>query len=142
MKIEELNPSEIEELSQFKSANYPTIDKDHYGESLPDFTQMEVTLIARHNGNIVGYLDMSICLGVGSLKSLMVGVEYQGKGFGKELVMKAEQKARSLNTHKITVETGLNWKAKPFYEKLGYAVRAVLPNDFNGEDAVLLDKML
>ncbi len=142
MKIEELNPPEREELSQFKSVNYPTIDKDRYGDPLPDFTLTEVTLIARDNGNIVGYLDMSVCLGVASLKSLMVGMEYQGKGFGSELVQKAEEKARNLNAHKVTVETGLSWKAKPFYEKLGYAVRAVLPNDFNGEDAVLLDKML
>lgn len=142
MKIEELNPSEREELSQFKSDNYPAIDKGHYGDPLPDFTQTEVTLLARDNGTIVGYLDMSVCLGVASLKSLMVGVEYQGKGFGRELVQNAEEKARNLNAHKITVETGLGWKAKQFYEKLGYAVRAILPNDFNGEDAVLLDKML
>lgn len=142
MKIEELNPSEKEILSQFKAANYPSIDKDHYGETLPDFTQTEVTLIARDNGNIVGYLDLSVCLGVAAIKSLMVGVEYQGKGFGSELVRNAEERVRSLNAHKVTVETGLSWKAKPFYEKLGYAVRAILPNDFNGEDAVLLDKML
>lgn len=142
MEIKDITTEEEVELGIFKSANYPTIDKDHYGDPLPDFTQTEVTLIARNDGNIVGYLDLSVCLGVASIKSLMVGVDYQGKGFGKELVMKAEERARGLKAHKVTVGTGLSWKAKPFYEKLGYAVRAILPNDFNGEDAVLLDKML
>ena len=142
MEIKEITAEEKSELGTFKASNYPAIDKDHYGELLPDFTETEVTLIARDNGNIVGYLDMSVAVGVASLKSLMVGVDCQGKGFGSELVQKAEEKARSLNAHKVTVETGLGWKAKPFYEKLGYTVRAILPNDFNGEDAVLLDKML
>lgn len=142
MEIKNITAEEKIELGVFKDSNYQTIDKDHYGETLPDFTQTDVTLIARDNGNIVGYLDLSVCLGVAAIKSLMVGVEYQGKGFGSELVRNAEERARSLNPHKVTVETGLSWKAKPFYEKLGYTVRAVLPNDFNGEDAVLLDKML
>jgi predicted N-acetyltransferase YhbS len=142
MEIKDISLEEKAELNTFKASHYPAIDKDHYGDPLPDFTQTEITLIARDGGTIVGYLDMSVCLGVASLKSLMVGMEYQGKGFGKELVQKAEERARSFNVHKVTVETGLSWKAKPFYEKLGYTLRAVLPNDFNGEDAVLMDKML
>lgn len=142
MEITEINKDENSDLGAFKAANYPSIDKDHYGDPLPDFTQTDITLVAREGTNIVGYLDMSVCLGVASLKSLMVGVDYQGKGFGTALVENAEEKARSLNAHKVTVETGLGWKAKPFYEKLGYTLRTILPNDFNGEDAVLLDKML
>ena len=53
-----------------------------------------------------------------------------------------EEKTEEAGAHKISLEIDLHWSAKGFYEKLGYTVRAVLPNDVVHQDFVLMDKML
>ena len=58
------------------------------------------------------------------------------------LISEAERKAKELGAHKISLETGLTWTAKSFYEKQGYQVRTILPNDVAHQDFVLMDKML
>ena len=141
MKIQELISEEKEALSQFKAQEYPSVDKEHYGE-IPDFTFHEFTLVIKDEEKIVGYIDATVCLGVGYVKSLLIGSDYRGKGLGKELMDAAEEKVKNLGAHKIWLETGSNWQAKAFYEKLGYSMRTILPNDVNGQEAVLMDKML
>lgn len=141
MKISEIDPIEKEALTQFKAAEYPSVDQEHYGE-VPDFTFHEFTLVVKDEEKIAGYIDVTVCLGVAYVKSLLIGKEYRGKGIGKELMDATEEKVKNLGAHKIWLETGSNWQAKTFYEKLGYSVRTVLPNDVNGQEAVLMDKML
>jgi hypothetical protein len=58
------------------------------------------------------------------------------------LVKTGEVWASENGAHKITLETGQDWVSKKFYEKLGYKVRVVLPNDVAHQDFVLMDKML
>ena len=141
MKIEELDPTDKELLAQFKAKEYPSVDKEHYGE-IPDFTFHEFTLVIKDEEGIAGYIDVTVCLGVAYVKSLLIGAAYRGKGVGKELMDATEEKIKALGAHKVWLETGSNWQAKAFYEKLGYSMRTILPNDVNGQESVLMDKML
>lgn len=142
MNIIEINDSTNDRLTAFKKREYPTVDKEHYGEYLPDFTTREFTLIAQEGDDVAGYIDITIRLGVAYISSLLVGEKYRGTGIGKQLLLEAETKAKSLGAHKIWLETSERWSAKAFYEKLGYTIRTILPNDAGKQTCVLMDKML
>lgn len=50
--------------------------------------------------------------------AIFVALEFHGKGIGRKIMQKVEQKALELGANKITVRAAVN--ARPFYEKLGY----------------------
>ncbi len=142
MNITQLTTQEESNLESFKSLVWPTADKEHYGDNQPKFFKDEFTLIAKENDQIIGYITITIDSGVAHLEPLMIHPEFQGKGIGTELLKAAEEKVKSLGGHKIWLETGLDWKAKNFYEKNGYNVRTILPNHTDNRDFVLMDKMI
>lgn len=142
MEISELQSNEQDILTVFKDKEYPATDKDHYGDNIPDFTEKEFTLISKESGEVTGQIHIIIRYGIAYIDSLLIGVEHRGKGLGKKLVDMAEVKAKENGAHKIWLETGSTWSAKGFYEKLGYVIRTILPNDVGHQDCVLMDKML
>ncbi len=142
MKINELNKGDESILQALKDREYPALDKEHYGDDQPDFEEKEFILIAKEQELIAGFIKIIIRFNIAYIDSLLVGNDFRGKGYGKELVKTAELKAKENGAHKIWFETGLTWKAKSFYEKLGYTVRTILPNDVGHQEFVLMDKML
>jgi ribosomal protein S18 acetylase RimI-like enzyme len=142
MNITDLDQVDSSLLHQFKAVEWQKADTEHYGNNPPNFETLEHTFVAEEDGLIVGLLELKIDQGVARLESLLVGSEQQGKGIGSGLVQAGEAWALQNGAHKITLETGQNWSAKKFYEKLGYGVRAVLPNDVAHQNFVLMDKML
>lgn len=142
MNITSLNDIKAAELKKFNDAEWKKADYEHYGKALPDFGVLNHTFIAEELGIIIGQIEIKINQGVAQIESLLVGSEYQGKGVGRQLVQEAEKWMIQNGAHKVTLETGLYWSAKIFYEKLGYEVRVILPNDVSHQDFVLMDKML
>jgi ribosomal protein S18 acetylase RimI-like enzyme len=141
MEIKELQDSEITEFESFKATEWKIADQEHYGNQPPNFDKYTFTLVAKQEA-IVGQVEVEVCQGVARVTSLLVSNNHQGQGVGSQLMAAAEQKAKELGAHKISLETGINWAAKAFYEKQGYQVRTVLPNDVAHQDFVLMDKML
>jgi GNAT superfamily N-acetyltransferase len=78
------------------------------------FANGAVTLVAVENDKIIGFLwgrkDRII--------NLYIDGRYHGKGIGKKLVERYEQKVRELGTEVIKIRSSLF--AVPFYEKMGY----------------------
>jgi len=142
MDIGGLQDTDKNEFEHFKSIEWKMADEQHYGNQPPNFAVVGETFVAKDEGEIIGQIELKVDQGVAKIESLLVGKEQQGKGVGRELVMVGEKWAVENGAHKITLETGLNWIAKGFYEKLGYEVRVVLPNDVAHQDFVLMDKML
>lgn len=142
MNIIELDKNTASALEIFKNNEYPALDREHYGDNPPNFVPKEVTLIIKEDEEIIGFITIVIKAGITYIDSLLVGAKYRHKGVGQQLVRSAEDKAKELGSHKIWLETGIDWPAKSFYEKLGYTVRTVLPNDIGHKDCVLMDKML
>lgn len=140
--ITEISEEKIDPLEAFKRVEYPEVDKDHYGDNRPDFKVYHFTLLAEDKGAIVGYIGVTVKLGVAYIDSLLVGKSHRNKGIGKSLVLKAEEKAKTYNAHKIWLETGANWGTEKFYKDLGYSVRCKLPNDVAHIEAIAMDKML
>ncbi len=140
--IIEISEEKIDPLEAFKRVEYPEVDREHFGDNRPDFQEYKFTLLAEENKNIVGYINVTVRLGIAYINSLLVGKSHRNKGIGKSLVLKAEEKAKTYNAHKIWLETGANWGTEKFYKDLGYSVRCKLPNDVAHIEAISMDKML
>jgi ribosomal protein S18 acetylase RimI-like enzyme len=142
MKIFELDNNTEEELNQFKKKEYPISDKENYGDTHPNFTPIKFTLVAKKNEEIIGFISCVVKAGITYIDCVLVSFDHRRGGIGRRLVSEAENKAKELGSHKIWLETGSNWTAKKLYEKIGYSVRTILPNDTAHQEYVLMDKML
>ena len=142
--MEILNYTDIDKeiFETFTENEWRIADAEHYGDNPPDFTEIVFTLLAKHDGQIVGQIKCDVSQGVAKIDSLLVAKDQQGRGVGSSLLQAAEKQIKELGAHKVSLETGVNWSAKDFYEKNGYIVRAILPNDVAGQDFVLMDKMV
>lgn len=140
MHITEITEGQSEALEIFKSQVWPVADREHYGDTQPDFEKKNFTLVAKEGDDIVGYVSIIIDSGVAQIEPLMV--HPRGKGIGSALIQAAEARAKEMGTHKLWLETGSTWDAKKFYEKHGYSVRTILPNHTGGHEFVLMDKMV
>lgn len=140
--IVELNEKDFLLLKEFDSQEWYSADKEHYGDQKLDFTKYKFAFVVHDGEKIIGYISLIFDLGVLYMESLIVSEKYRNQGIATKLVVQAEEKGKSLGAHKIRLETGGDWKAKDFYEKLGYQVRAHLPNYYAKRDFVLMDKDL
>ena len=138
----DLQDGDKKEFETFKNFEWKIADQEHYGDKPPNFEVISKTFVSKFENKIVGQIELKIDQGVAKIESLLVGSEQQGKGVGRGLVIASEKWVVENGAHKITLETGEVWSAKKFYQKLGYEVRAVLPNDVAHQNFVLMDKML
>lgn len=91
------------------------IDLDKWNKSFLNHT----TLITEIDDQIVGFADMD---NSGYLDRLYVHKDYQRNGIATELVKALEVAMKKENV--ICFETYASITAKPFFEKLGYRVKA------------------
>lgn len=142
MNIAELDVAEKLNLQVFKDAEYPTVDKAHYGDNPPVWNDEVFTLVAKEGSEIIGFICINVRMGIAYIESLLVGEKSRNQGIGQKLVFDAEEKAKSIGAHKIWLETGRTWGTEKFYRRLGYVVRTILPNDVGHQECLLMDKML
>ena len=142
MNIEKIKDIDKEQFKSFGEREYPQVDREHYGESLPDFEEYEYTFVAKEQENIVGYITIKLELGVALIKSLLVGHEFYRRGVATQLLQEAEREAKKLGAHKIWLETGVEWSARKLYDSLGYVERGILKNFYGHKDFIIFDKDL
>lgn len=141
--ITQLTDAEKPALKAFSAREWPSADREHFGDTAQlDWSKPTITLAAKADEDIVGYITIELDMGVIYMESLIVAESHRGQGIARQLVTAAEEWGRSKGAHKISLETGANWKAKDFYLKLGYAIRAELPDYYAHRDYVLMDKDL
>ncbi len=140
MKIQKLEDVKDAEYISFKKREWVYADKEHYGDSFPDFTKYFYVYTAKEQGKIVGAISIVIDMGVVCIESLLVAQDAQRSGIGTILMKKVEEEAKELGCHKIWIETGFDWSARKLYESLGYTLRCTLPNYYAHKDFVILDK--
>jgi GNAT superfamily N-acetyltransferase len=66
---------------------------------------------------------------------------YRGLGWGTKLMAKVEQLARDRQCHTVWLDT-YSFQAKPFYEKLGFSVFAMMDDYPPGHQRFILAKKL
>ncbi len=140
--ISHLDEKELPILKEFSSREWPSADREHFGEEKLDFAKHTFAYVARDGEEIIGYIKLVFDMGVLLMDSLIVAEKYRGQGIATKLVTTVEEKGKEMGAHKVRLETGSKWKAKNFYEKLGYRVRAELSDYYAHRDYVLMDKDL
>ncbi|MGD8398081.1 MAG: GNAT family N-acetyltransferase [Anaerolineae bacterium] len=93
-------------------------------EQLVEHWQLgETLLVAEHDGEVRGYIDMmsQAWQGAGWITNLAVERAYRRRGIGTALVRHARQWARGEGMHFLQAEaTTKNYPALSFYRKLGF----------------------
>ena len=92
-------------------------------------------------GQLLGALDGYIFFDYLTVSRLWVDPTVRGTGVGKALMEKAESFARESGCVGSTLST-YDFQARPFYEKLGYAVFGLLPNNPRGRERFFMMKPL
>jgi len=79
------------------------------------------------DGSIVGGLIGATYLGWLQVQAVWMADELRGHGYGRQMLLQAEQEAVRRNCPRAFLET-LSFQALPFYEKCGYVVFSRLPD--------------
>jgi len=88
-------------------------------------------------GGVWGYINWN-WLSVGLV---WLSETLRGGGYGRQLMTALEQAARARGCHYAHLDT-FSWQARPFYEKLGYEVFAVLDAYPPGQQRFFMKKTL
>jgi ribosomal protein S18 acetylase RimI-like enzyme len=128
-------------LKKFMDIEWKKWDLEHYGEPV-NFITEEFSLKAIEGEEIVGALIFKVDGEVAFIDELIVKFDRTGEGIGEELIVKAESIAREYNCHKIQLHTGVDWKARKFYERMGYKKTNDLPDQYLRRDFVEYTKYL
>ncbi|MEN9604633.1 MAG: hypothetical protein RJB39_318 [Candidatus Parcubacteria bacterium] len=132
-----------EVLEEFNTTEWALSDGEHIGEVSKEYSKKKYIYVARDEEDaVVGYVVMETNNGVAALDAVIVKLSERGKGIGKVLIGHVIDAARHKECHVIKLETGMHWKARPFYEKFGFKIRAVLPNYYANQEFVLMDLRL
>ena len=100
-------------------------------------------ITVKDEGNTVGILSVVFKAGTGRITEVIVDNKARGKGYGELLMKECEKLARTMNVHKLWLETREEYVAGyNLYLKLGYVKEAKLSNDFAGKDFATNDKGL
>ena len=100
-----------------------------------------VVLAKDSSGQITGGLRACAFWGYLCIELLWLSEETRGHGIGSQLVARAEAFALEHGIHYARVET-TSFQARPFYERLGYAVFGVLEDFPLGHCSYYLRKRL
>ena len=127
-----IRPASISDSSAIASLlgelGYPAAPED-IGPRLDALAEFgAIALVAELNGEICGVITAHILPSIHAptpvawLTTLVVGVDHQGKGVGRELTAAVEEWARKRGAVRMAVTSGLQRSgAHAFYERLGYA---------------------
>lgn len=101
-----------------------------------------LTLVLRDDsGRIVGGAIGETYWGWLHVRILAVAEGLRGRGAGRQLMEEMERRARDRGCHHAWVDT-FSFQARPFYERLGYAVFGTLPNYPDDQSRYFLAKPL
>lgn len=116
-----VDTKEIELLSDRFRAQYLRLhNTDLYwtGERVVKAQDRFRTILAIHEGRVVGYLDVTCCFAENEPYDLLVVEEYRRKGYGRKLLAKALEMNRP-NAMMVLLEVD-NFAAIRLYESMGF----------------------
>ncbi len=94
------------------------------------------------NGEIIGYAGIWCIFETAELIRIGVLPEYQGKGIGARLMAEIEIAAKSKACERMMLEVRRgNKTARRLYEKNGFSEISVRKGYYNGEDAIIMERV-
>jgi len=133
MIIREVNINDIDAWSEMRTALWPDTDDNHLSEITQYFNGQSIDIvqayIAEFDGHIIGFIELNLRnFAEGSLNSKVpyiegwyIKPEYQGKGFGKQLMLYAEKWAISKGFSELASDTEVtNEKSINMHKHMGF----------------------
>lgn len=97
----------------------------------------------KQNEKILGFAGISIILDEADITNIVIKKDYRSKGLSKLLMNELISFSKSLNCTKINLEVNsINYVAINLYNKFGFEKVGLRKNYYNGQDAILMSKML
>lgn len=121
-------------LVEFNQENVPFLQRNAY---------MNLSFIMKDKNNLViGGINATLyCWNIMYVDVLYVEEFCRGKGYGKILLTKAEEKAKQNGGYMSHLDT-FDWQAKEFYENIGYEVFGILDDCPRGHKRYFMKKNL
>lgn len=92
---------------------------------------------------LIGYYDVWLSIDDADIGSIAVLKEYQGKGYGKEMLIDLLNRCKEKGIKNIHLEVNVkNTKAKNLYNKLGFKQTRIRKGYYKGVDAIEMVKGL
>jgi ribosomal-protein-alanine N-acetyltransferase len=103
----------------------------------------ERVFLINENNVFVGYISLRIENQVGDIGYLSILKDYQGKGFGSELISYVLGLGKSENYNSITLAVWENNLALKLYKKIGFKIKSERKNFYkNGDSKLYLELKL
>ena len=131
-------------MKTFGRIEWPLTHKEHFGHERDEkyWKRAKFYLSAKEGDEILGMVDGNYMAGVMYVSQLIVSHKSRSKGVGQALMEETERIAKKNRVHKIYLHAGSTWGAVDFYENLGYKKSADLKNHYEGQDFLVMSKML
>lgn len=121
MRIIDLNNEQIEDLEE----SLEQYDEKHITYSL----QGRISIGIKENGEIVAGLDACMTtFKILYVSTVFVNETHRRHGYGKELILEMEKRAKALGANTIRLDT-FGYQGKDFYLALGYEQVGFYRND-------------
>ncbi len=121
MKIIELNKNQIEQLEEALEA----YDEKHITYSLDG----RISIGIEEDGKVVAGLDACMtCFKILYVSTVFVEENCRRRGYGKELIVELEKRAKELGANTIRLDT-FGYQGKDFYIAMGYEQVGYYRND-------------
>lgn len=138
IKIEK---GKVKEINDFEIPEWKKISPHYYGRVV-QWYEKKFRFKAVENGKILGVISGKYESGAIYISTIMISEKSRGKGIGEGLMKKVEEWGKKMKAHKIWLNTGIDWEARKFYEKLGYKVEGKLKNHYFNKDFVIYSKFI
>lgn len=117
-------------------------EKQEEEKNIPTEQNMPFSLALYENGLYIGGITANKWMNTTHISLLALKKAYRGKGYGTELLKKAEDFAIASDSKLITIHTQ-DYQAKTFYEQYGYQVFGQLEDSpFTGTTKFYLVKRI
>ena len=140
----EITDMTLTNLEQMKNTLYSDFDNFWSYNVLKQELENENTtyVIAKENGDVVGFAGISICLDEATLNNIVVKKSCRGRGIGGELLESLIDICGDLNVKTFTLEVDVsNEPAIHLYEKFGFKNLGIRKKYYNNSrDAYIMTK--
>ena len=140
----EITEMTLTDLEQMKNTLYSDFDNFWSYNVLKQELENENTtyVIAKENGDVVGFAGISICLDEATLNNIVVKKSCRGRGIGGELLESLIDICGDINIKTLTLEVDVSNKpAIHLYEKFGFKNLGIRKKYYNNSrDAYIMTK--
>lgn len=125
MKIIDLNHKQVDDIE----SRLERYDQKYTKQDLEGIIQIG---ILDDTGHLIGGLDACITtFKILYVSTLFVDEKYRRKGYGRQMVVEMEKRAKEIGVNTIRLDT-FDWQGKEFYQALNYQVVGHYENKEDG----------